>query len=547
MLTRRQVLTRGAAGGLGLALARGMTLPVQAATPGLAKFVDPLPVPGSGWPVIDLRSGGAATIPVRQASFKVHRDLPATPMWAYGNGGARSTFLGPTLLVEKDVPVNVTFRNELPAKALLPADPRLVPAGAAPVRINTHLHGGHISDSADGNPYFTPVAAEVTPGGGQTKAYENSQAAALLFYHDHALGITRTNVYAGMAGGYLIHDSAEDSLNLPGGAFDVPLILQDRTFTKGGALAYPGAWAPEFFGDTALVNGRAWPFMNVQPRKYRLRLLNGSNSRFYHLRFNRPVTIHQIGGELGLLPAPVRVTSILIAPGERADVVIDFRGQAGQRVVMSDIPLPAGTVSPTRPLGDVMQFRVGAGTVTDPSTLPSALGGSAPSLVAGTRRYLTLDEVLGRGGKPVTALINNTHFHHPDGNVVAPTETPALGATEQWDIINLTADTHPIHVHLVHLQVVERQTLDVAAYMPRLDAARAAGDPGTVLPPAPAELIGAPVRPPAWERGRKDTVRANPGEVTRIRATFDRPGKYVYHCHILEHEDNDMMRPFLVG
>ena len=547
MLTRRQVLTRGAAGGLGLALARGATLPAYAATPRLAKFVDAVPVPGNGWPVIDLRAGGAATIPLRQASFKVHRDLPAARMWAYGNGGTQSTYLGPTLLVEKGVPVDVTYRSDLPATPLFPADPRLVPAGAPAVRTNTHLHGGHIAASSDGNPYATPVSGELTPGATQTQTYENSQPGALLFYHDHALGITRTNVYAGLAGGYLIHDAAEDALNLPSGAFDVPLILQDRTFTKTGALSYPAAWAPEFFGDTVLVNGRAWPFMNVQPRKYRLRLLNGSNSRFYHLRFSRPVTVHQIGGELGLLPAPVRVTSILIAPAERADVVVDFSRQAGQRVVVTDTPLPAGTVSPTRPLGDVMQFRVAAGTAADPSSLPSNLGGSAPNLTAGVRRYLTLDEVMGRGGKPVTALINNTHFHHPDGTVVAPTETPALGATEQWDILNLTADTHPIHVHLVNLQVVERQPLDLAAYMPRLDAARAAGDPGTVLAPTAAELIGAPVRPPAWERGPKDTVRANPGEVTRIRATFDKPGRYVYHCHILEHEDNDMMRPFLVG
>jgi spore coat protein A, manganese oxidase len=578
MLTRRQLLKRGGIVGAGLMLPLGYRTAAAGAAPALPLFVDELPNLLAD-PVSPVN--GTVELELREFLAKAHRDLPATTWRGYVRPqnlpdgaplpGLQPNYLGPTVAVVKGSPVKVSYKNALPPTALFPPA-AFVPTGTPPVRINTHLHGGHIAAAADGNPFETLLAQEYLPGQTQEVWYANDQRGALLFYHDHAIRITRQNVYGGMAGGWAIRDQGELDLiaanGLPHGAYEVPMVIQDHMFDpKTGAQIYPDPWAPEWFGDSVLINGKAFPFKNVEPRRYRLRLLNGSNSRFYHLGFNRPVTIHQIGTDLGMLPEPMPVQTVLLAPAERADLIVDFTAAAGKPVVMQDLPLPIGTVSPTRPIGDVMQFRVGTTVTTqDGNALPSSLPGSKPSFTSGDVgdrvRTFTLDEVLGRGGKPVMALIDNLEFELQQNRTQVTADT-----VEEWQIVNLTADTHPIHVHLVGFQVVSRQPLDLAAYLAALGNPR---DNTAPTPPAIPLAGTTPIPAPPAEQGWKDTVRANPGEITTIRMKFDlprkidtatgqyavdalgqplyeqAPQKYVFHCHILEHEDNDMMRPYTV-
>ena len=609
MLTRRQFIQRGAWAGAALAAPGAFGRAAAAAVQGrqLRKFVVPLPVPGAAWPVV--AAGGAALV-ARQFSISLHPDLPPTKVWGYqlrsGHPAAPATYLGPTLVASPGVPASVTFENGLDTP-LFPADPMLLPAGIDPavVRLNTHLHGGRIDDQSDGNPFavFSGGKAELVPGASYVQVYANDQSDALLWYHDHALGITRTNVYAGLAGGYVLTDGRDNARNLPfvantsgvgdpysGGPIplDIPLVIQDRVLSGSGGLNYPYPWAPEFFGSVPLVNGKAYPFLQVEPRKYRFRFLNGSQSRFYNLLLSptKKINVVQVGVELGFLDTPFSISgpggpgTILIAPAERADVVVDFSNlQAGQTVTLSDVALPVGVVSPTMPLGDLMQFQV---VGTRPSSdfgdpvLPgwSTSGGSGrPTAndIVGSASLITLDEVLAGNGKPLMAVMNNTPFMQRDGggNMLATPDTPfstesiVNGQVREWKFVNLTADTHPIHLHLAHFKVVERQAFDAVGYQAALIAAgRPAyvpSEPTAAMRMDPADypalapfLIGNPVASGGDEFGPKDTVRANPLEVTTIWAKFDvpsgtsTPARYVYHCHILEHEENEMMRPLLV-
>lgn len=527
-------------------LAKGAT----AATPSLRRFVDALPLP----PTL---AGAQLSLRIRKTTQKFHADLPLTPVWGY-NGGGYNGYLGPTVEAVKGTRTSVSYVNELPAKHLFNVDPTITQMRGKPLnsRILTHLHGGHISPEADGNPF---TSADVAPGGTQTVEYANDQEAAHIWYHDHALGITRLNVMAGLAGHYLLRDEVDDGrggifpsepgTGLPHGRYEVPLAIQDRTFTSRGKLTYPAQWTPEFFGDVVTVNGKVWPYLRVEPRKYRFRILNGSNSRFYNLTPTGRATMTQIGTDGGLLPRPVPIDSLLIAPGERADVVMDFTGLGGSNVRLVDTALPDTTVSPATPLQrpDVMQFRVrGTATVAD-KPLPTRLR-DAPFSVPGEvaqERFVTLEEVMA-GPVPRAVLLNGMRFHeHP------VTEKPRLGTTEVWTIVNLSADTHPIHLHLVQFEVLGRRALDATGYQAALDAARAAaGGPvdasGRLVNPDPEPFLGANEPVEANELGPKDTVRANPMQITRVRVNFDIAGGYVWHCHILEHEDNDMMRPFEV-
>jgi spore coat protein A len=606
MITRRQLLKRSAAGaavlaGPGAIVGAGPAallsgVAVAENLPNLRKWASACPTPGgAAWPVIDLRSSPAATLAARQFRVVVHPDLPPTTVWGYTDGrpGARSTYLGPTLVARRGTPVDVTYVNELPSQPLFREDPALTPAGLAQSRINTHLHGGRVSPAADGNPfhaYTVDPSQEVGPGYSQTKHYANEQGGGLLWYHDHALGITRTNVYAGLAGGYLLteSDATHDARGVPT-AFDlsavadpytsggfiplhIPLVIQDKTLDARGRLVYPARWVPEFFGDTCLVNGKAFPYLDVQPRAYRFTFLNGSQSRFYNLVFNKAVPVTQIGVELGLLDTPQSIRSILIGPAERADVIVDFSHLAiGTKTVLLDTPLPPGVVSPTRPLGDCMQFRVVGPALPgpDPFAGPPQLPGwtaASPTPRPGapvTTSKVTLEEVMGRGGKPVMAVVNGTPFmkRHHDGMMTAEPAAPFTteivndGDTVDWLYLNLTADSHPFHTHLAHFEVMGRQRFDAVGYEHALAEARehaeGALDPRDYPDVAPFAL-GPEVPAPATEKGPKDTVLANPGEITRIRLRFDLPtgtagpARYVYHCHILEHEENEMMRPLLV-
>jgi len=512
------------------------------------RFTVPLPIPAKATPV----APDTYHITQRETEQALHPRLGQTTVWGYDDGTLGPLYPGPTIEVRQGTATTVRYENRLPTGHLLPLDTSIVPEQDATVRALTHLHGGFVSGADDGNPYHTEFEHEYRRGDVQTVTYPNEQPAATLWFHDHAVAITRLNVYAGLAAFYLVRDSDDtgaepNPIGIPGGAYEIPIVIQDRTFTGDGQLFYPGPdWEPEFFGDTAVVNGAPFPFLEVEPRKYRFRLLNGSNSRFYNLQFAGGPRFHHIGSEGGMFDAPVPTSRILILPAERADVIVDFSGFEGRDLVLRNVRLPAGVVSPASPnLPLVMLFRVATSvTSPGPAAIPTDLPGSLPSFGTPAReRHITLEEVLDEGGEPIRSEIDGLRFDDPV-NIQVP-----AGDVEDWLLINVSADTHPIHLHLPQFEVVSRRPFDVADYQAALDAARTAGAPN----PDPAPFYtGGPLPLQTDDRGFKDTVSANPGAVTRIRSPFDLPTgvtgtqKYVFHCHILEHEDNDMMRPYEV-
>jgi spore coat protein A len=486
----------------------------------LAKFVDPLPIAPIAKPdrYQSSPANPAVKIPyfrqaMRAFEMKIHRDLKPTRMWGFG-----SRFPGPTFDVRSGEEILVEWANELPAKHFLPIDHNLAGAGAdqPEVRAVVHLHGGKTPPESDGYPEDW-----IVPGKSALYHYPNKQDAAMLWHHDHAMGINRLNIYAGLFGAYIIRDSVEDSLNLPAGKYEIPLLISDRLFTPEGQLFYPvsgkanAPWVPEVFGDAMVVNGKIFPYLDVEARKYRFRVLNASNARFYHMSFANGATFSQIGTDQGLLPAPVSLEALMIAPGERVDLVVDFSSHRDEEMILKSDAFV------------VMQFRVSGEKVNDASSLPAALRPvpKIPESQAVKTRLLSLDEYVNRVAEPVLMLLNGTYWHQPI------TENPALNTTEIWTLINPTDDSHPIHLHLVRFQILDRRRFETSAYMSKRDL----------------KFTGEPVPPDASEAGWKDTVRAEPGMVTRIIVRFEGyAGRYVWHCHILEHEDNEMMRPYEV-
>jgi spore coat protein A, manganese oxidase len=508
-----------------------------------------------------------------------------------------------------------------------------------PVPIVTHVHGAvGVGDESDGyaEAWFLPVAGGIDPDFAtagtwydffQSKAaakgfvapgalswepgtavfqYPNDQRASTIWYHDHTLGMTRLNVYAGPAGFFLVRGGPSGdkavldtrtglAAVLPGPApiegdkfppnktyYEIPIAVQDRSFNADGSLFYPDSreffdeiagpyipdtdispiWNPEFFGDTIMVNGNTWPFHTVEQRRYRLRFLNGCDARFLILDFSSipGVEVWQIGNEGGFLAAPVDLTTnhgsrLLMSPAERADVIVDFANvPVGSHVlgnVGPDEPFGGGVpgidfpVADPSTTGQILRFDVVPALAPDPTTPPTFLQLPAitPLPAASVTRPLALLEaeseffeeeappseaLLGTvSGDPNTAAGEWMHLHwdHP------VTENPATGATEIWEFYNATADAHPIHIHEITFEVVNRQAIliDEEAMTVEVDAT------ATPTPPEP------------WETGFKDTVIAYPGQVTRVRGTFGAPGQFVWHCHIVEHEDNEMMRPYRIG
>ena len=541
MLTRRQFLQRGALGAGVLAIPNSLLREAAAAPPfpTVPPFTVRLPIPAKATAV----TPNTYHLTQRQTQRTLHPKLGRTTVWGYDDGTLGPLYPGPTIEVQKGTPVTVYFTNQLPAAHLLGIDTSLTD-GDARVRTLTHLHGDFVSGVSDGNPYATPPP-EYLQGATQTAHYPNAQPTTALWYHDHAHGITRLNVYAGLAGFYLIRDAYDtgaepNPIGIPGGKYEIPIVIQDRSFDENGQLLY----LPPFgFGNTAVVNGAAHPFLNVEPRKYRFRFLNGANHRFFHLELANGPPFHQIGSDGGMLDAPVAREQLLMGPADRADVIVDFAGFEGKKLVLRNVDLPAGVVSaPAVNLPEIMLFRVlGRGTTVNspgPATIPTSLPGSLPSFGQPQReRYLTLEFAGGR------FLIDGLRFHDPV-NIQVPE-----GDIEDWLLINLTGGTHPIHVHLVEFQIVSRRPFDVTAYRAALTAARANREPN----PDPAPYYtGGPLPLQPNDVGFKDNAFANPGVVTRIRAQYDLPSdltgtqKYVLHCHLLEHEDNDMMRPFEV-
>ena len=486
----------------------------------LAHFVDPLPIPP-----VARRSGlrpdpskPSQNIPYYRIEMKAfespfHRDLKPAKQWGYD-----AMCPGPNFETRTGEPVLVEWVNSLPAAHFLPIDHKLHGAESSKpeVRAVVHLHGGKAPPESDGYPENWYV-----PGKSALYYYPNNQDAAMLWYHDHTLGINRLNMYAGLFGAFVIRDSAEDSLNLPRGSCEIPLVIYDRMLGEDGQLQYPvssnpqSPWIPEFFGDAILVNGKLFPYLNVEPRKYRFRVLNGSNARFYHLSLSSGQSFHHIGTDQGLLPAPVEAKSFVIAPGERVDIVVDFSASRGQQIILKNESFV------------LMQFRVSDAPVADPSSLPSVLRPFAriPESQAARTRPLSLDEYDNLVAEPILMLLNKSYWRMPIS------ERPVLNSTEIWSFINPTDDAHPIHLHLVRFQILDRRRFEPSVFI----ASRQVKFTGPVVPPEPNEA------------GWKDTVRVNPRTVTRIIVRFEGfVGRYVWHCHILEHEDNEMMRPFEV-
>jgi spore coat protein A, manganese oxidase len=509
----------------------------------LDKFVDALPIPSvikakgkrNGLPYYE--------VAMKQVKQQLHRDLPPTTVWGY-NG----MYPGPTFEVRRNHPILVRWENHLPFEHLLPVDRTL--HGAEPcqpsVRTVVHLHGGRVRPENDGYPeaWFTKNFKNVgCKFLHEVYYYPNCQRPATLWYHDHAIGITRLNVYTGLAGFYIIRDKEEESLNLPRGKYEIPLVIQDRSFylsgERRGELFYPSqpdppidpnlpnpSVIPEFFGDTNLVNGKVWPYFEVEPRKYRFRLLNGSNSRFYRMRLSSGQNFVQIGTDGGLLEHPVTTSEIILAPAERADVIVDFSNHTGQNIVLTNdapSPFPDGD-APSPDLMQIMQFRVREeSSRPDRSEIPATLSCLERLEQNNTPvRQNFLVESTDEFGR-LKLLLNNM-----DWNELPLTETPYNGTVEVWELYNLTPDTHPIHLHLVQFQILNRAPLTL-------------DQNGNIID------VGDDIAPDPNEMGWKDTVRANPEEVTRIIARFGPfTGIYPWHCHILEHEDHEMMRPYEV-
>ena len=389
-------------------------------------------------------------------------------------------------------------------------------SGTPDVRTIIHLHGGRVPPESDGYPENW-----YTPGKSVLSFYPNQQDATMLWYHDHAMGITRLNMFSGLFGLYLIRDEEEDALDLPQGKYEVPLILYDRSLRTDGQLFYPVSgdpdkpWVSEFFGEAILANGTLFPFLEVEPCKYRFRLLNASNSRFYYLSLASKRPFWQIGSDQGLLSAPVPLDRLTLAPGERADVIIDFAERRGQRIVLESDQYT------------ILEFRVAAAAgaaVPIPGQLRTIQKLKEQDAVK--TRPLTLEG--GDSDNPtllMPMLLNGAHWHEP------VTENPALNSIEIWSLINLTDDSHPIHLHLVRFQILDRRPFDVFTYLNDREL----------------RYTAAAIPPDANEAGWKDVVRADPGMVTRIIIRFEGfAGRYVWHCHVLEHEDFEMMRPYEV-
>jgi spore coat protein A len=523
-ITRREFLKNS--GLLGVALTASMRAFIRPApkfrptlnTDGLARFVDPLPFTAIARADARRKAPSGAEVPfyrieMRACDARLHRDLKPTRMWGYG-----SSFPGPTFETRSGEGLMVEWVNALPDKHVFPIDHKLHGAEAIlpEVRSVVHVHGAKAPPDSDGYPEnWYP------PGKSAVAWYPNQQDAAMLWYHDHAMGINRLNIYAGLAGLFIVRDDAEAALNLPSGKYEIPLVLCDRLLDREHQLYYPDSgipgapWIPEVYGNAILANGKLFPYLEVEPRKYRIRVLNAANSRFFSLSLANGGSFHQIGTDLGLLPAPVELKSLLLYPAERADLILDFSGHAGERIVLKHQAL------------EVMQFRVAHDPAKEAGVMPAKLR-PVPKLAesaAVATRMLTLIEYDDYVGNSMVMLLNGSHWRDPI------TEQPLLNSVEIWNLINLTEDAHPIHLHLVRFQILDRRPFDVFAYQ----QTRTLHFLAPATPPDPNEA------------GWKDTVRADPGVVTRIIARFEGfPGRYVWHCHLLEHEDNEMMRPYEV-
>lgn len=563
--------------------------PLMFVSPRIEPFVDALPV-------LPYRAAGGELV-AANARHRFHRDLAVSDTAGFGG----TSYLGPVLEAHRGQPVTQTFRNALTKHPLARhVDPTIHGTSTldrSRPRMSVHLHGALTEPASDGHPL-----ASTREGQTRVHHYAGDQEAAGLWYHDHAMGITRLNVYSGLAGHYLLRDAwdtgaASNPLGLPAGAFELPLVLQDKIFAQDGTLQFrlatyvqEGKWEGGQAGDVPVVNGIAYPYHEVARGLYRLRLLNGSNLRAMMLSFSNGMPFWLIGTDAGLVDAPIRMDRLRLSPGERADLLVDFSElPAGSRVQLRNTDrLPTQfllAVGDAR-IRDLMQFRVGAargfaGRVPERLRGGPGLPPALPPRATPTRvRNMTVMQ-LPDGGRfpPAVMSLNNLGFETDD------VERVKTGTVEQWNIINLTTDDHPIHIHMALIRVLGRQRFSTLAYILRHP------HPGfgrRWAPSADRYRLGATAAAQPWEAGWKDTIYAPPGVITRllvhwphadelgfdpdapftIPATVDAgaPGEgfdplavcrlstatqpapdrahgYVWHCHVLDHEDHDMMLP----
>ncbi|KAH7352554.1 hypothetical protein KP509_19G051500 [Ceratopteris richardii] len=458
----------------------------------------------------------------------------------------------------------IRWENHLPDRHIFPIDETLeVARPGAGVPTVVHLHGGVSEPHSDGNAraWFTRRFRDRGETWKKaTYVYHNAGATSSLWYHDHALGYTRLNLLAGLLGAYkVLNPRLESRFRLPKGKYDRQLVVMDRSFTESGAIYInstgdnPGLhpeWQPEYFGKMIVVNGKAWPYMKVERRKYRFRIINASNARFFRFALDDGSSFSQIGSDSFYLEAPIHLKSGLLAPSEIMDIVIDFSKSKKKTVILTNdapYPFPDGD-SPGLADSKVLKFIVGDGNVTDRAHIPAKLETVkklSEKHVAASRNVV-LFEFDSVSGNPVRLLINFANFSAP------VTELPKHGTTELWNIVNLTPDNHPFHIHLAAFQVLRQQKLkDVDELSACVVMYRGIGSCNLT-----SHADGDPVPPPLHEAGWKNVFKMQPFYATSILVhfamvnsepfPFDPTGKpgYAYHCHILDHEDNMMMRPY---
>ncbi|KAG0577655.1 hypothetical protein KC19_5G170500 [Ceratodon purpureus] len=545
-----------------------------AASPTLTMFVDQLPIP----PAIHL-TNATLSVGAFKINQKLHRDLPPTTLYAYGQTISDAMYPAATLEARRNQPAHVYYTNNIAGPHILPIDRTIHWANPlhGGVPIVTHLHGAEVQSYSDGHPdaWFTQNGDHGPTYTTQNYTYPNAQNPTMLWYHDHVVGITRLNVLAGLAGLYMLRSDQDQCLTdlFPYGQFEIPIVLKDLQFWSNGSINFPNIgdspathpqWCPEYFGDTIVVNGKAWPTLTVHPRCYRFRFLNGANARFFNISMSNPrLSFTKIATDGGYLPPGQSqvVKSLMIAPAERVDVIIDFKNLTPGSVVYfnnsAPAPFPGGGFNPPQ-TNSVMQIKVAAwpsGTTNfgNSSTdvmrcVNQASSGYFPSrdFNGSLHRYLTLQEFDDANGSPIVSLLGNKTWNDP------VTELPRVNSTEVWEMINLTPDAHPIHTHLIHFQVLNQQPFDTTGF--------SAGTCNITIPFGQSGtcFTGPPIAPAIYQTGLKDTAIVWPGNVTRYGMTFrsasggpfvfdptTEPG-YVWHCHILDHEDNDMMRPYKV-
>ncbi|KAK6931874.1 Multicopper oxidase, type 1 [Dillenia turbinata] len=499
---------------------------------------------------------------------KFHRDLPETTVFAYGISKEAATVPGPTIEALQGVPTHITWENYLPKSHILPWDATVPTAiskhGGVPTVV--HLHAGVHPPKFDGSAFawFTNKFNETGPAWTiPTYTYPNVQHAGNLWYHDHALGLTRVNLLAGLIGAYVIRNPAvESKLNLPSGSeFDQHLVVMDRSFRKDGSLCMNSTgdnpsihpqWQPEYFGEAIVVNGKAWPFLKVQRQKYRFRIINASNARYFNFSLSNGLKFTHVGSDCSYLSKPVTTESFIMAPSEIADVIIDFSTSlTNEAVLLNNASYPYPTGDPVNNLNSkVMKFEISPNKPTKPdnSLIPKTLVNYQAATIKGASktRYIVMYEYLSSTGLPTHLYINGKRLEDP------ATETPKSGSTEIWEVINLTADNHPLHLHLATFQAIKISELEnideFKACMSKKNDAVACN----VADHATGKLAIIPDYEKTW----KNSVKIMPGYQTTVVVKFNlvengapypfdataEPG-YVYHCHILDHEDNAMIRP----